>query len=275
MSDLSITFWGVRGSIPVSNAESLGFGGNTICMEVTIGGKTLVVDAGSGIRPLGRALMGRPEREVHLLFTHLHLDHVIGLTAFEPTFHPDFTVNFYCGHLGGASAQESLRRLFREPFFPVPFEALSSRFRFTGFEAGDLIEAAGVKVRTIRLNHGIGATGYRFDEGGHAIAIITDHEHWGAQPDPRLVQFCAGVDILVYDGMWDEDRDYAPHRGWGHSTWQAGVALLAAARARRLAILHHAPDASDGELADRQERLKAIAPDSLFARKGLRLEAGG
>ena len=143
-----------------------------------------------------------------------------------------------------------------------------SRPRFASFAAGDDLRIARHTVRTCSLNHGIGAVGYRFDHFGRSIVILTDHEHKGDRPDQALVAFSKGADLIVYDSMWDELIDYTPHIGWGHSTWQAGVALAHAAGAKQIACIHHAPESGDPTLRDRESALQGQLPGSFFARQG-------
>ena len=266
---LGIRFLGVRGSIPVSGREYAEFGGATMCQEILIGQTAIIVDAGSGIRRLGLDIMGGPRKSCHILLTHLHLDHVIGLTAFAPFFAQGFACTIHGPSDDSHPLRDALRRLFSEPLFPVPLDALASPPLLFGFVpgAGEL-HVGGHQVRTVMLNHGIGANGYRFDHCGRSIVILTDHEHHGTTPDPSLVTFCRNAELIVYDAMWDEAVDYEQHVGWGHSTWQAGVALLKASGARRLACVHHAPEATDEILRERERALTEASPGSFFARQG-------
>ncbi|MBY0613510.1 MAG: MBL fold metallo-hydrolase [Beijerinckiaceae bacterium] len=267
-TSLGIKFWGVRGSIPVSGPATAEFGGATTCHEILLGDTRIIVDAGSGIRRLGLQLVEERSSRANILLSHMHLDHVIGLTAFAPFFTPDFDISLHAQSNPDYPLIDALERIFNEPLFPVTLNALISRPKFSSFEAGRSIEIDGHVVRTCALNHGIGSIGYRFDHCGKSIAILTDHEHQSAEPDAALVDFAKDADLIVYDAMWDETDDYDRHKGWGHSTWQAGVALASAAKARRLACMHHAPESSDATLREREARLKAIMPGSVFARQG-------
>ncbi|AMJ61734.1 MBL fold metallo-hydrolase [Bosea sp. PAMC 26642] len=262
-----IRFWGARGSIPVSGAEYRVYGGDTSCFEVTVGSRSFIIDAGSGLRRLGQAIMQAGTSEATLLLTHLHLDHIIGLSAFKPLFSRQGRVAIHAPAPGGANLPAVLARLFAEPFFPIAFERLPCRLDCSSFVPGATLSLGETAVRTIALRHGGGASGYRFDHAGHALVILTDHEHDGAEPEQGLVAFCRGADLVVYDGMWDETLDFEAHRGWGHSSWQAGLRLIAAAGAGRLACTHHAPNHDDTELSEREARLKAIQPASFFIRQ--------
>ncbi len=268
MSDFSVRFWGTRGSMPVSGERFRNFGGNTICIEVAIGERRFIVDCGSGAVELGRSLLAEGRRSAWLFLTHLHLDHVIGLTGFAPLFSPDFMLRIRAPRRSDISLHQSLRLLFQEPLSPIGFDSLPARLDAASFETGRDITLDDTVIRTVALRHGAATAGYRFDHAGRAFVVVTDHEHGGDAPDPELVRFCRDADLIAYDATWCADSDYLAHRDWGHSTWQAGLALTRAAGARRLACLHHAPTADDALLRDREVRLQARAPESFFARDG-------
>lgn len=265
----AVRFWGVRGSIPVSGPMTAEFGGATICLEITLGASRIIVDAGSGIRRLGLEILKETTREAHILLTHLHLDHIIGLTAFAPFFVSNFDISLYAQLNPEYPLIDALKRVFSEPLFPVHLDALVSQPKFIGFQPGEDIAVGAHKVRSIRLRHGIGSIGYRIDYLGRSVVIITDHEHPAGAPDSVLAEFARNADLVIYDAMWDESSDYRDHIGWGHSTWQAGVALARNAGAKRLACIHHAPGSEDETLKQREIALEAALPGSFFARQSM------
>lgn len=267
---LSVTFWGVRGSAVTPGPRTLEFGGNTTCIEVAAGPRRVIIDAGSGITALGAAMRQEPPGQIDILLTHLHHDHIEGLFFFAPMFVPGTEITLHCGNLGGQSPEAALRQCFSPPLFPLSFDDVPARIRFRGFRAGDDLNLDGLRVRTHPLHHPGGATGYRIDHEGAAVAILTDGEHTGARPDPSLVDFVAGVDLVAYDAMFEQD-DYAPHRGWGHSTPQMGAALVRAAGAGRLACIHHAPQYDDERLARIESEIAAISPGAFLARERMRV----
>lgn len=268
---LSITFWGVRGSIPVSGADYVRFGGDTICFEVKLDDDRVIVDAGSGLPRLGAAMVATGDMRAVLLLTHFHLDHVVGLTGFEALRSPAAKIRIHAPSFGSRSARDCLGRLLGEPFFPIALDRMRGIHACSDFEPGTTLAIGSHHVRTVRLNHGGGACGYRFDHAGKALAIITDHEHRDALHEEELADFCRGADLIVYDAMWDESLDYKPHRGWGHSSWQAGLRLLRMAKAHRLACVHHAPSQTDSVLELREELLRREHASSFCARQDLHL----
>jgi phosphoribosyl 1,2-cyclic phosphodiesterase len=267
----AVTFWGVRGSIPVPGPETAVYGGNTTCLEVeNAAGQRLIVDAGSGIAGLGRTRDWSGVTRIDILLTHLHHDHVLGLPFFKPMFTAGLRIHLWCGNLDGQTAEAALDTMFAPPLFPLRLSQFPAELVFHGFRAGETIAVGGTDIRTVLLNHPSGSTGYRFDGADGSLAVITDIEHGDAAPCPNVTALCRGVDTLIYDSMLDE-TDYGRCRGWGHSTASAAVELARAAEARRLVGCHHAPEHTDAIMAIREARLKADWPGGLMAREGMRL----
>lgn len=268
---LSVTFWGVRGSAVTPGPTTLEYGGNTTCIEIMAGERRVIVDAGSGITALGTAMREEPPGRIDILLSHLHHDHIEGLFFFAPLFVPGVEITLHCGNLGGESPETALRQCYSPPLFPLGFDDVPARVDFHGFRAGETLDLGGLAVRTHPLRHPGGATAYRIDHEGAAVAVLTDGEHSGDEPDPALVAFAAGADLVIYDAMWAQE-DYAPHRGWGHSTPQMGAALVRAANAGRLACIHHAPHYDDERLARIEAEIAAVSPGAFLAREGMRLD---
>ncbi|MCJ2111508.1 MBL fold metallo-hydrolase [Methylobacterium sp. E-025] len=272
---LTLRFWGVRGSTPVSGPEYAEFGGNTPCMEVRCGERLFVVDAGSGLYACGQHNRQDLPKDVDLLFSHLHLDHTGGLPFFKPAvFDPERTVHTWCGNLSGQSAEDTLGRLYAPPLFPVTLDVLPCTLKHHGFRAGETLTFSdGATVDTILLNHPQGSVGYRFEHDGKRLCIISDIEHTDPWPDAALMRFVEDADLIVYDGMFT-DCEYPTCRGWGHSTWQKGVELAQAAGVKALAIIHLHPCHSDATLRAVEADMQAIMPTAYIARERQRVEVG-
>lgn len=265
---LYVKFWGVRGSMAAAGARFEEFGGNTPCVEVRCGERLFVVDAGSGIAALGLELAAAGPPEIDILLSHLHLDHIGGLPFFKPGLMPDRHIRLHCGNLRGESAEAAVTRLFSPPLFPISLSQLPARFEHLGFKSGGPLRFHdGCSTDTIPLNHPGGATGYRFDFRGRAVCYISDIEHTDPWPPEDLRSFVTGADLVIYDGMFSE-TEYLRCQGWGHSTWQKGVALCQAAGVESLAVFHLHPQHDDGYLHEVEREIRAAMPGAFLAREG-------
>jgi phosphoribosyl 1,2-cyclic phosphodiesterase len=273
-ADLTVRFWGVRGSIACSGPATARYGGNTSSLEVRCGGRMVLFDAGSGIRYLGNQLVGGGPVDTDLFFTHTHFDHVCGLPFFKPFFQPRNTIRMWAGHLAGRmTLQRVLNEFMMSPLFPVPPEIFRAEVSYRDFDAGEtLAPAPGIVLRTASLNHPDRATGYRLEYAGRALAYITDTEHVPGAPDRNVLGLIRGADLVIYDCMYTDEEYARSYVGWGHSTWQEAVRLCRAAAARRLAVFHHDPDHSDDMLDAIGRELEQAFPGSVMAREGLTLE---
>lgn len=259
---LKVRFWGVRGSISCSGAEYARYGGHTSCLEVTAGGRRLIFDAGTGIRPLGLELARRTPLDIDIYFTHTHLDHITGLTFFAPLFDARNSVRLWAGHLEQPNTLKSVvSNLMQAPLYPVSLDVFQARVDFSEFKSGQTLTCGDMTMRTAALNHPNGATGYRVDFGNKSICYITDTEHRGDGPDKAIVELCRDADVMIYDSSYT-DAEYPRYRGWGHSTWQEGVRVADAAGVGTLAIFHHDPSHDDAFMDGVAREAAATRPGS-------------
>jgi len=266
-----VRFWGVRGSIACSGPRTARYGGNTSSLEVRCGERMLLFDAGTGIRYLGRAL-DEVRMDADLYFTHTHFDHVCGLPFFRPLFQAQNRFRLWAGHLSGAmTLKRVLAEFMMSPLFPVPPEVFRSTLEYRDFNAGETLAAGEAKIRTARLNHPDGATGYRVEYDGRSICYVTDTEHVPGSLDRNVLGLIAGADVVIYDCMYTDD-EYRRYVGWGHSTWQEGVRLCKEAGVKRLVVFHHDPDHDDDMLDGIAREVEKLIPGSVVAHEGLVLE---
>jgi phosphoribosyl 1,2-cyclic phosphodiesterase len=270
--DFTVRFWGVRGSIACSGPRTARYGGNTSSIEVRCGGRMLLFDAGTGLRYLGTSLASTPI-DADLFLTHTHFDHVCGLPFFRPFFQPQNRFRLWAGHLAeGMTLRRVLGEFMMSPLFPVPPQVFRARMEYREFKAGETLRPApDIAVRPATLNHPDGATGYRVEFGGRSLCYLTDTEHVPGAPDRNILALIDGADLVIYDSMYT-DAEYDTYVGWGHSTWQEGVRLCRAARAKRLAVFHHDPEHDDDMLDGIAREVEKQLPGSVVAQDGLVLE---
>jgi phosphoribosyl 1,2-cyclic phosphodiesterase len=254
----TLTFWGTRGSIPTPGPRTARYGGNTACVSITgSNGRLLILDAGSGLRPLGHELMRRPSGPLtaDLLLSHTHWDHIQGLPFFKPLSSRGNSICIFGAAQEGVRLEEILRRQMDPMVFPVPLTAFAATVRVTEIDEGE-IPIAGFAVRAFRLRHPGTTFGYRLtpEGAGRDIAYVTDNELDGSgiYPVPAdwradLVRFLDSTDTLIHDAMYPETIIQA-RRGWGHSSPRQAVDLAAEAGCRRLVLFHHEPEHDDDAL---------------------------
>lgn len=262
---MKIKFWGVRGSIATPSPRHIAFGGNTSCIEVRIDDRLIILDAGTGIRNLGRELAGENIKSFDLLLSHTHWDHMNGFPFFTPAYDPDCEISIKAGHLidqGGI--ERVLQGQMTQPMFPVPLAAMNSNMIIEDFRTGDAFSLGdGIDVKTAMLNHPNGATGYRIEHNGRSLCYITDTEHVPGKPDRNILDLIEGADLVIYDSTYTEE-EFPEKIGWGHSTWNEGVKLCQSAGAGSMAIFHHDPDHED-DFMDRIESEARGEWDNVFA----------
>ena len=271
---MEIKFWGTRGSIPAPGAQTLEFGGNTTCLEVVLAnGHRVVIDGGTGLRLLGRHLMENhiPCR-FHLLLTHGHWDHLLGIPFFEPIYLESTKVIVD----GWPPAFQGMTRVFDshmgDGFFPVAFDHLKADIDYLNTVAHGPLDLDGVLIDSIRLNHPQGGLGFRFREGKHTMVFITDNELGAARGRriPEFVEFVRGCDLLIHDAQYLPE-EISERRGWGHSTYEEVMALAKEAEVHNLLLTHHDPSRSDGDV----EKIVALCRETMTAPSKLRyIDAG-
>ncbi|MGF1477161.1 MAG: MBL fold metallo-hydrolase [Geminicoccaceae bacterium] len=249
------------------------YGGNTSCVEVRCGSKRLIFDLGTGSRELGLQLLKNGSSEAHIFLTHTHLDHINGFPFFKPAYYSANRFELWNGHLRrqGWTLEAVLSTIMQKPLFPVPLNVMHAAIAFHDFDAGEeLTPFDDIRLRTAKLNHPGGATGYRIDYRGRSFAFVTDTEHVPGKPDRNILALIDGCDVVVYDSTYT-DAMFERYEGWGHSTWQEGVRLCNEASAKRLVTFHHDPNHNDVALDDIARQLETMRPGSIVARQGMEL----
>ena len=258
----TVTVLGVRGSFPMTGGDYLEYGGNTSCFLADLGGQTVILDAGSGLASLGDGVpLPGGRGRVHVLLSHPHIDHIMGLFSF-PLFHdPAAEVCLY----GDKGLRARLDAVLGPPYWPLGLDDFQARVEVRELAPGARLPLGeDVVLSTLRGNHPGDSLLYRLEGGGKTLVYALDCE---MDRDVRtaLAHFARNADLLIWDAT------FAPGeliKGWGHSTWQEGLALGGEAGVKRVLMTHYAQTYTDRFLSE-QERLAGADSRCLFAKEGM------
>jgi len=278
-----LKFWGVRGSIPTPGPGSVHFGGNTTCVELRTGGEIIILDAGTGLRALGRELseeFGSQPLNLTLLLTHTHWDHIQGLPFFRPVYQPQCRLRI----LGYEGARKSLVNVLsgqmESPYFPVLFDELPGNIQIE--ELKDLEFQVGlVQVKAWFANHPGICVGYRIFTDQGSVAFFPDNEPhtrlhkqvpeqspdtraaaaYAREQEQRTIEFLRGAEVLILDSQYDAE-EYQSHLGWGHGCVDYAVSLALKAEVKRLFLFHHDPEHDDAKIKTMLAHARKLVADA-------------
>lgn len=275
-----VKFWGVRGSIPVPGSSTVGYGGNTSCVEVRADGEIIILDAGSGMRELGIALeeeFGAQPIRCTLLISHTHWDHIQGLPFFLPAYHQKNSLRVLGYEGARASLAAVLAGQMETSFFPVSLRDMPSSILIEELKEMEFTIGK-VKVQARFVNHPGICVGYRLTTTNGTIAYFPDNEPYevlklsqgksdsearafAADARSKLVEFLHRTDILIIDAQYTDD-EYAAKVGWGHGSLSSAVSLAVDAEVRKLFLFHHDPNHDDKMVENMVEAAHMLAMES-------------
>ena len=288
---MRIRFWGVRGSFPVSSAEHERYGGNTPCIQVDAGDSTVIIDAGTGIRAAGKQLLEHGHKDIQLLLSHTHWDHIQGFPHFDPLYQPDGRVTVHSFRHPERSLGEIFREQQRSPYFPVSLDEVEADVEFVEHEDGDTFHLGSVEIVCRRLNHPGITGGFRLESEDRSFAYLCDVDLYGQQLMPHDMtadgeqqkqqslddlrqaarDLAHRAHALVCDSFFLPD-EYEPD--WGHSSPDDALRLAHEAEARTLILFHHRPGREDDQLDQLLENYRRRAGEKLelvASREGLEI----
>lgn len=244
---VQITFWGVRGSVAAHDRSNSKYGGHTACVVLNYRGRWLVLDAGTGIRNLGKKLE-REKGPIVILLTHLHWDHIFGLPFFLPLYQRGRAIGLAGPSRSGESFKKTFHQLMRPPFFPIRPNRWRGKIRWQTLKQKP-VAMNGVRLEPRWVSHHNGTLGFRLVfPGGKKIIYVTDQE---LRPsNQKFARWIEGADLLIHDSQYDR-KTYAQRMGWGHSCFEIVLEAAMAAQVKHLVLFHHDPDASDRILEKR------------------------
>lgn len=270
---MDITCWGSRGSVPVSGKEYLKYGGDTTCIEITTKtGETVIIDAGTGLRPLGNSLMKRGIHKFHLLLTHAHWDHILGIAFFKPLLFKKVTAVIQDRTFSGLDTRSVFNQVMKHPFFPIGFDDLNADIRFDNTLINQF-QVGSIQVETMDASHSGGCLGYKLTEDGKSFILLTDNElgynHPGCKGESACLKFIENADILFHDGEYTLD-EYQRRKTWGHSSVSEVLDFAIKANVKKLGLFHLNQERTDeqvdrmvegckNEIKKRQSRMECFA----------------
>jgi phosphoribosyl 1,2-cyclic phosphodiesterase len=278
-----IKIWGCRGSVPTPGPDTVEYGGNTSCVEVTLtDGTAIVLDAGTGIRGLGRELAARGTRQIQLFLTHLHFDHLEGLRFFAPLWDERVSLEVWGPRSPVLSLRDRIQRAFSPPLFPLDFRDVPARVTFHDLPR-EPWRSDGLSLTWELVLHTGTTVGFRLETGGASVAYLPDHEPALAGIEGRDAAWISGgalargADVVLHDAQYFEE-EYGAKVGWGHSSVAHAVGFCRAVDAGRLVLFHHEPGHSDRELERLEDRARELAGRNgappVLAREGMVVELG-
>ncbi len=270
---MKLRFWGVRGSFAMAGRDFLRYGGNTTCVELqSDAGERLLIDLGTGATELGKQLMaaefGKGAGKLPILLSHTHLDHIQGLPFFTPFFIKGNQIRILGANpTFGSTLEATLQNQLAPHYSPLNgLENLAAGVSIEVVQAGSTIHVPGFEVTTAAVPHGsMWTTAYRISADGRTVTYLSDVEYPNVDdPLPSAIELARDADLLIHDAMHADD-DYEHRRGWGHSPARAGVVVAERAGAKKLALFHHSPDATDDMIDEVVTRIAARTAVPVFA----------
>jgi phosphoribosyl 1,2-cyclic phosphodiesterase len=260
-----VKIWGARGSIPVSGQEYIKYGGDTTCIEIrSKNGRVIIIDAGTGIRRLGKDLLVQGLYDYDLIFTHAHWDHIMGFPFFRPLYSDRTSLRVHGCPFTEEFVRTMLTKIMSPPNFPVTYGDLLAHIAYSD-GCPEKFQIDSVTVMPIDISHPGGGKGYKFIEEGRSFVFLTDHElgytHPGGLPRESYLQFCAGADLLVLDAEFTGE-EYGRHRSWGHSSYLDTLNLAMEAGVKQLALFHINQDRTDRAMDKIVEHCRRVVRES-------------
>jgi phosphoribosyl 1,2-cyclic phosphodiesterase len=280
MKNIIVDFWGVRGSVPSPGPTTTRYGGNTSCVSITADDKILILDAGTGIRNLGSAIISKPDLEIFVIVTHSHWDHIQGFPFFTPIYQPNRPVHMFPTLHKKNVVLASLIDQMDGAHFPITPDQVPSNFNFVTENPLEFLGSNGFHLEMVPMNHPGKAFGYKITIDDKIICYFTDNEI-----DPpyeksielnELTNQCRNADILIHDAQYTED-DMPLKHGWGHSLISQVTELGKSAEVKNLVYYHHDPERTDDLLDKELEKAAKTLKENgssvqpYFAYEGLKL----
>lgn len=270
-----LKFWGTRGSNPVAGPEYIRFGGNTVCLEARHGDDLVIIDAGTGIRPLGDTLLSQKEKTLHIFLSHTHWDHVTGFPFFAPLYDPDAHLVIWSPVGFEKSTKELFTEMLAYSYFPVRLEDMKAKLSFKDLRDGHPVSIGNITVDTHYAFHPGATLCFKIHINGKTVGYATDNEMFlGYHGNPNsvsqessmvkdhqsIIEFFSGCDTLIHEAQYTP-LEYQRRVGWGHSSISNATLLCKFAKIKDWIVTHHDPKHTDEDLLEHLQLHKEILHD--------------
>ncbi len=263
---MKIKFLGTRGSIPAPGKDTVKYGGNTTCVDLTLNnGEKIIIDAGSGMRVLSDEILSKKINHINLFLTHSHWDHIQGFPFFVPIYIPSFSIKIFAASPTYERLSDILKGQMKSIYYPIPFKQISANIKFEKIKKKG-ITINGVKISSILTNHPLETHAFKFEEEGKSFVFMSDneldHQDIAIVSYEKHLNFIKGADVLIHDAQY-EKKEMKQHKGWGHSSWEQTVAFAKEGKVKTLYLTHHDPSRRDKQIDKITKKANKLAGKGL------------
>ena len=274
MNKTKIRFWGCRGSFPTSEKNMMKYGGDTSCVEIrTHDNNLIILDMGTGLRRLGNKIINDASypKNITILLSHHHLDHLHGFLMFAPLFDSDYTIKIYSRRSRNKGLEEVFNTFLQPEIWPVKLDDLKADITFIDLDENEILINNDITISNSLHAHPNGAYSIKIKILNKILTYSTDCEHSKEGLNQNVINFAEESDILIHDAQYTPE-DLKKYKGWGHSSWENAVDVAIRSNSKKLILFHHSPDYSDNALDEIERKAKLHFPDLISAKQDLTLD---
>lgn len=274
MNKTKIRFWGCRGSFPTSEKNMMKYGGDTSCVEIrTHDNNLIILDMGTGLKRLGNNITNDASypKNITIVLSHHHLDHLHGFLMFAPLFDSSYKINIYSRRSRNKGLEEVFNTFLQPEIWPVKLDDLQADISFIDLDENDIVINNSTTISNSLHAHPNGAYSIKIKILDKILTYSTDCEHPKEGLNQNVINFAEESDILIHDAQYTPE-DLVKYKGWGHSSWENAVDVAIRSNSKKLILFHHSPDYSDDALDEIERKAKLHFPDLISAKQDLTLD---
>ena len=274
MNKTKIRFWGCRGSFPTSEKNMMKYGGDTSCVEIrTHDNNLIILDMGTGLKRLGNNIINDASypKNITIVLSHHHLDHLHGFLMFAPLFDSSYKINIYSRRSRNKGLEEVFNTFLQPEIWPVKLDDLQADISFIDLDENDIVINNSTTISNSLHAHPNGAYSIKIKILNKILTYSTDCEHPKEGLNQNVINFAEESDILIHDAQYTPE-DLVKYKGWGHSSWENAVDVAIRSNSKKLILFHHSPDYSDDALDEIERKAKLHFPDLISAKQDLTLD---